>query len=212
MTAWADKIKYLARYRFTSRMHYVEALKFLVHFIGDLHQPLHLKFEGHRTNLHAVWDTRIIYKRIRELHSDSLSLFIKTWEEPDDPFDEEYHNTNLKLFTTEFYDPYVDHIIKLMKTDWKNEVKNWVICKNDTKLNYSDANSVVNFNLDENKLKYWAISLESLNCKFIWKDFDQEMDLSDGEYYKTIDELNIIEKLLAIAGVRMAAILNTLFM
>ncbi|CAJ0835817.1 9716_t:CDS:2 [Entrophospora sp. SA101] len=196
----------------------MSALKFLVHFIGDLHQPLHrgnglsIKFEGHRTNLHAVWDTRIIYKRIRELHSDSLSLFIKTWEEPDDPFDEEYHNTNLKLFTTEFYDPYVDHIIKLMKTDWKNEVKNWVICKNDTKLNYSDANSVVNFNLDENKLKYWAISLESLNCKFIWKDFDQEMDLSDGEYYKTIDELNIIEKLLAIAGVRMAAILNTLFM
>ncbi|CAJ0828980.1 17185_t:CDS:2 [Entrophospora sp. SA101] len=163
----------------------MSALKFLVHFIGDLHQPLHrgnglsIKFEGHRTNLHAVWDTRIIYKRIRELHSDSLSLFIKTWEEPDDPFDEEYHNTNLKLFTTEFYDPYVDHIIN----------NDDVACP-----------------------EYWAISLESLNCKFIWKDFDQEMDLSDGEYYKTIDELNIIEKLLAIAGVRMAAILNTLFM
>lgn len=50
-----------------------EALKFLVHFIGDLHQPLHLgrkddkggnKIEmnwfGRKTNLHAVWDGALI--------------------------------------------------------------------------------------------------------------------------------------------------------
>ncbi|HUI77369.1 MAG TPA: S1/P1 nuclease [Bryobacteraceae bacterium] len=46
-----------------------EALLFLVHFVGDLHQPLHcannhdkggnevaVVFHGARTNLHAVWD------------------------------------------------------------------------------------------------------------------------------------------------------------
>jgi hypothetical protein len=51
----------------------LEALKFVVHFVGDLHQPLHASdngdrggneihvvFLGHRTNLHAVWDTGII--------------------------------------------------------------------------------------------------------------------------------------------------------
>ena len=54
-----------------------EALKFLIHFVGDLHQPLHaidnhdrggndvkvsaLKGEeGRDTNLHAVWDTGLI--------------------------------------------------------------------------------------------------------------------------------------------------------
>ena len=55
-----------------------EALKFLVHFIGDLHQPLHAidnhdrggndvrvfalrgGEEGRNTNLHAAWDTGII--------------------------------------------------------------------------------------------------------------------------------------------------------
>ena len=54
-----------------------EALKFLVHFVGDLHQPLHaidnhdrggndVKVaalrgeEGRDTNLHAVWDTGLI--------------------------------------------------------------------------------------------------------------------------------------------------------
>jgi hypothetical protein len=50
-----------------------EALKFLVHFIVDLHQPLHvgladdrggnavqLRFRGESTNLHRLWDTHAI--------------------------------------------------------------------------------------------------------------------------------------------------------
>ena len=49
------------------------ALKFLVHLVGDLHQPLHVgngrdkggndvkvKWFGKSTNLHAVWDTKLI--------------------------------------------------------------------------------------------------------------------------------------------------------
>lgn len=58
-----------------SRQARYEALKFLVHFIGDLHQPLHcadnhdqggnglkVTFFGVSTNLHKVWDTDIITK------------------------------------------------------------------------------------------------------------------------------------------------------
>jgi hypothetical protein len=50
-----------------------QALKFVVHFIGDIHQPLHcanrddqggnavkLSYLGNDTNLHAVWDLGII--------------------------------------------------------------------------------------------------------------------------------------------------------
>ena len=51
-----------------------DALKFLVHFIGDIHQPLHdegldrggnqipVTFDGKATNLHATWDTSIPQK------------------------------------------------------------------------------------------------------------------------------------------------------
>ena len=48
-------------------------LKFLIHIIGDIHQPLHvgrgddrggndikLKFFSEETNLHSVWDSKII--------------------------------------------------------------------------------------------------------------------------------------------------------
>jgi hypothetical protein len=51
----------------------LEALKFLVHFVGDVEQPLHasdnddrggnevrVEFLGHRTNLHSVWDSGIL--------------------------------------------------------------------------------------------------------------------------------------------------------
>jgi hypothetical protein len=50
-----------------------EALRFLIHFLGDIHQPLHcadhhdrggnsvrVMLNGEETNLHAVWDTAIV--------------------------------------------------------------------------------------------------------------------------------------------------------
>lgn len=57
----------------TSDIERAEALRFLIHFIGDLHQPLHVsdnsdrggnttqvQFFGKGTNLHEVWDGRLI--------------------------------------------------------------------------------------------------------------------------------------------------------
>ena len=51
----------------------IQALKFVVHFIGDVHQPLHagnradrggndfqVNYHGRGTNLHAVWDSLIL--------------------------------------------------------------------------------------------------------------------------------------------------------
>jgi hypothetical protein len=57
----------------TSRQQKAEALKFIVHFVGDLHQPMHisraedkggntiqLNYEGQGTNLHSLWDTKLL--------------------------------------------------------------------------------------------------------------------------------------------------------
>ncbi len=54
----------------------VRALVFVVHFIGDIHQPLHagyrrdaggnfyqVQFRGHGTNLHRVWDSGLLDTR-----------------------------------------------------------------------------------------------------------------------------------------------------
>jgi hypothetical protein len=61
-----------------SREGRARALKFLVHFVGDLHQPLHCAHRNHdrggndvmvyffdeRVALHKVWDTSIIERRV----------------------------------------------------------------------------------------------------------------------------------------------------
>ncbi|WP_214072621.1 S1/P1 nuclease [Mucilaginibacter sp. dw_454] len=51
----------------------IEALKFLVHFVGDAHQPMHVsrkedkggntiqvRFDNQGTNLHSLWDSKLI--------------------------------------------------------------------------------------------------------------------------------------------------------
>ncbi|KAL2131286.1 hypothetical protein VTI74DRAFT_5292 [Chaetomium olivicolor] len=56
------------------------AAKFVVHFVGDMHQPLHtedverggngisVKFDGRNFNLHHVWDSSIVEKMVRGAH------------------------------------------------------------------------------------------------------------------------------------------------
>lgn len=76
-----------------------DALKFLVHFVGDLHQPLHCEdnhdeggnklevmFFGEPTNLHAVWDSGILrheklydLQLAAELEGSITATEKKTW-------------------------------------------------------------------------------------------------------------------------------------
>lgn len=66
-----------------------EALRFLIHFVGDIHQPLHVgrrtdlggnrvvvRWFGEETNLHSVWDSGIINHW--ELSFTELAGFLET--------------------------------------------------------------------------------------------------------------------------------------
>lgn len=65
------------------------ALKFLLHLLGDLHQPLHLgylkdrggntialRWAGKRTNLHALWDSQLFSSSLRR-HTAALSSMLE---------------------------------------------------------------------------------------------------------------------------------------
>ncbi|KAJ4982376.1 hypothetical protein NE237_033213 [Protea cynaroides] len=67
-----------------------EALLFLSHFIGDVHQPLHVGFTGdeggntilvhwyrRKSNLHHVWDTMIIESALKTFYNSDLSVMIQ---------------------------------------------------------------------------------------------------------------------------------------
>jgi hypothetical protein len=72
VTAISDMVKVLKNPS-SSTADKQNALKFLVHLVGDIHQPLHagrttdrggndikVMFQGRETNLHAIWDSGII--------------------------------------------------------------------------------------------------------------------------------------------------------
>lgn len=64
-----------------------EALKFVVHFVGDIHQPLHagsrddkggntyqVQFEGKGSNLHKVWDSGMLKTRGLDVQAYAQTL------------------------------------------------------------------------------------------------------------------------------------------
>lgn len=83
----------------TPREKKVEALKFIVHFVGDLHQPMHvsraedkggntvqLNFNGAGTNLHAVWDSKLIdrlglsYEQLADKVDHTTPAQVSQWQ------------------------------------------------------------------------------------------------------------------------------------
>jgi hypothetical protein len=79
-----------------------DALKFLVHFVGDIHQPLHagyaddrggnnfqINYQGKGTNLHSVWDSLIVESRGLDATAYAEAMFepVPTTVDPTQRFD-----------------------------------------------------------------------------------------------------------------------------
>ncbi|XP_043695873.1 endonuclease 4-like [Telopea speciosissima] len=73
-----------------SKYNLTEALMFLSHFIGDVHQPLHVGFTGdeggntimvhwyrRKSNLHHIWDTMIIESALKTFYDSDLAVMIQ---------------------------------------------------------------------------------------------------------------------------------------
>lgn len=92
--------------RHKSNAERAEALKFVVHFVGDVHQPLHagnrddkggndyqVQFDGKGSNLHKVWDSSMLYTRDLQApaYADRLAaLGPVTLPKPIPPLDNPY--------------------------------------------------------------------------------------------------------------------------
>jgi hypothetical protein len=90
VVAAIERLETVLRDRTRPRLERQEALKFLIHFIGDIHQPLHAGDAGDRgggdraiapiggsTNLHFAWDGGII--RSQNANAASLTSAANAW-------------------------------------------------------------------------------------------------------------------------------------
>ncbi|KAH7882323.1 phospholipase C/P1 nuclease domain-containing protein [Phlebopus sp. FC_14] len=163
-----------------------DALKFLIHFIGDMHMPLHLtsrnrggngdkvSFDGRVTNLHSLWDSLLISQRLRTLpynYTEPLPL----------PEVEE----NLR---DTIYDPYIRRIVwEGLLGKYEGELESWVSCPSLQPLQEIPLSTwqrilfwMTGFGrsrdgglgVDDDILcpYHWAIPIHALNCEIVFPE------------------------------------------
>lgn len=106
------------------------ALKFLVHFVGDVHQPLHvgrgddrggnsvqLFFFGESTNLHSVWDSKLIdqadlsFTELADFIDHASDEQVTAWQDDSvlDWIQESATLREAELYPMEDFPEHVDH-------------------------------------------------------------------------------------------------------
>ncbi|KAE9407052.1 phospholipase C/P1 nuclease [Gymnopus androsaceus JB14] len=168
-----------------------EALKFLVHFLGDLHMPLHLTgrdrggnsvkvlFDGRQTNLHSAWDGLLIAKTLRNVP-----------RKYDRPLPIPSLERNLR---GAIYDGFIRQIMwEGILHDWKDQVPEWLACPSELETQsepsflegypYPLASvythltqlwryiSSTSAPTDDSTVcpHFWAQPIHAMNCDFIW--------------------------------------------
>jgi len=166
------------------------AVRFVIHFLGDIHNPLHVafaadkggntitgKYFGQSANLHKVWDTLIISGRIQYSFGGSQSA-------------------------------YVNYIVSQIMGPWQEEAKQWAACPSS---NFD--NSTVEETQPLDCPNEWANDSAALACQYAYKDQSGNkilngFDLAD-PYYQYVKD--IVDKQLAKGGIRLATTLNKIW-
>jgi len=159
-----------------------EALKFLIHFVGDIHQPLHVgfttdrggnsfegKFNNKKVNLHEIWDTSIVVERINDDFGGNQT-------------------------------EYLTYLITQIQGEWSNQAFGWSTCSTPSK--YSDCS--VDWAVESIGAACQYSYVEADGKTHIKTGFS----LGDPYYDRTMP---IVELQIAKAGVRLATVLNALF-
>ena len=227
-----------------------EALKFLIHFVGDLHMPFHLVARAQGANeVFVRWGTRKTRKHSRlQLfvgHSGKIELFVGLhamwdvdlveraiqttpgeWDQPlDQAVESHLHGDD--------YDPLIRKTLTggIDKT-WASEVDSWIQCpavgtsqshgggpSDQTTLQSQWQPSDTD---DESVCPWhWASPIHQITCDWAWpKQLDEPpydepqgplLQLDTKAYGGKVTQEWVVEKLLAMAGLRLAAILNLVF-
>ncbi|KAI0071106.1 phospholipase C/P1 nuclease [Panus rudis PR-1116 ss-1] len=114
-----------------------EAIKFLIHFVGDMHMPLHLTgrerggngvkvtFDGRVTNLHSLWDSLLLAQALRNIPGNYSH-----------PFPIDASNLDIESHLRgAIYDPYIRRVFhegfgegSSQPGRFETELENWLAC------------------------------------------------------------------------------------
>ncbi|QRV96017.1 S1/P1 nuclease [Ceratobasidium sp. AG-Ba] len=211
------------------------ALRFLTHYLGDVHQPMHLtgrdvggniipvKYQNENKSLHWVWDDSLIDYRIRSMTNYTTPL--PTTAAPSIPASSLILNQRIEsVLNGSVYDPLVRWIVvEGVHQWWANDQEIWTRCPQ-LGLQRTQAQRIMQKLPFEDPIDlpvcpyHWSVPSHQLACDFIWReDFKPaknmsqavyEIELETPEYGGRVREQKMIEKQLALGGMRLAAVLN----
>lgn len=159
----------------------------------------------------GLWDTQLLAKSIREIRNFSQPLPSSQIE---------------SALTGSIYDPYVRWIVwEGIRLWWKNDLSKWLACPAETrhvgsKLVMQDSDQPI-FSPPESPepINYvcpeaWAPEVHRYCCSHVYPaDYDSikiPRELNTKAYHGKIVDDKVVEKLLAMGGIRLAAVLNTM--
>ncbi|KAF9648381.1 phospholipase C/P1 nuclease [Thelephora ganbajun] len=204
-----------------------EALKFLIHFAGDMHMPFHLvgrargandifvKWGNRKVKLHGMWDGNLVDRAIETTPSD--------WEQQlGSEIEHHLHGDH--------YDPLIRKVlVQGINQTWAGEVQSWVQCPAaSSALPRGDDQTVLQSQREASDTDdgsvcpwHWASPIHQLTCDWVWpKQLEQPpyndhqgplLELDTDEYGGKITREWVVEKLLTMGGIRLASILNLIF-
>lgn len=170
-----------------------EALMFVTHFVGDIHQPLHVSRAGDKggNTIHVYFPTRKIQILDVDRHPHLLYTNLhKVWDEDaiDRVMKEDYHDSQIEFF---------DAIQVFLSNETTEEINSWLACGNASKACTSGwARESLNF----------ALTVAYVNTN---NEQDVQINSTLSEEYYGLG-VSVIRKRLAQAGVRLAYILENL--
>ncbi|CAO3563819.1 unnamed protein product [Mortierella alpina] len=107
---------------------------------------------------------------------------------------------------------YLEDIVDMTNGRWQLEASNWTYCDPSNNQGshpwIGDTKSIASLCPIE-----WAKDINKLNCQYVWKDYDPHRDYSK-HYFETMTGAGnefLVQKLIAMSGVRMATILNQIY-
>ncbi|KAJ6507341.1 phospholipase C/P1 nuclease domain-containing protein [Mycena vitilis] len=146
-----------------------EALKFLVHFLGDMHNPLHLTsrdrggnsvpvfFGGRKTNLHALWDGLLIAKALRSVPSR---------------YNRPLPNARIEAaLRGTIYDSYGRMIMwEGVLGAWQHQLPDWLACPIPLDRPRRQTHGLTAMATDDALIcpHHWAAPIHELNCELVW--------------------------------------------
>ncbi|KAG8852522.1 hypothetical protein FRB96_008617 [Tulasnella sp. 330] len=160
-----------------------QALKYIIHFIGDITQPLHdenlevggndidVLWEGASTNLHHIWDTEMI----TALAGTNTTADITAWT-----------NTIVTAASS--------------GGQYNSSVSSWISC--------ITASAIATANATETCATTWAVDANAYVCSYVLKTDETDKECS-GAYYT--GAAPIIQEQIAKGGIRLAAWLNMIY-